>query len=149
MPRAFLSLRPVQALAVQRHEAGRERAFAEQAAEGVGQAEGDEEGVGLPLAPITRLISISRAKPAIRLTSVSPPIVPVALIRFIPARSGSAGSVSARPVGSAARSAPGSARRRRSCLLGLGLQPAPCRRAEIDRVEQQRREAGVLRPPRR
>ena len=46
--RAFLALGPLQALGVERNEAGAERALAEQATEGVGQPEGDEECIGLP-----------------------------------------------------------------------------------------------------
>jgi len=44
----LVSARPMQPLGVERHEAGAERAFAEQPPEGVGEPEGDEEGVGLP-----------------------------------------------------------------------------------------------------
>src|SRR5205085_7450996 len=84
-----------------------------------------------------RDISISRAKPAIRLTMVSPPIVPVAFRRFIwrappvPAfgKSGLAGDLADR------------AAARLRLLLGKLLEVEA---AEIDRLEQQRREAAVL-----
>src|SRR5437868_3125872 len=87
-----------------------------------------------------RDISISRAKPATRLTRVSPPMVPVALNRFI------------------ARLGPGARSRFRAgvrkCLAAagavavgtlrlLGLELLHIGRTEVDRVEQQRREAGV------
>src|SRR4030095_15347958 len=42
---AVLALQP---LGVERNESGREGALAEQPAESIGQAEGDEEGIGLP-----------------------------------------------------------------------------------------------------
>src|SRR5438128_3156531 len=90
-------------------------------------------------APRMRDISISRAKPAIRLTIVSPPIVPVALWRFIsrsaaPA-SGVRGSFGRRRLARAVVPA--------TLLLLKCLQLREIRAGEVDRIEQQRREAGV------
>jgi hypothetical protein len=48
LARLLHSTRPVQMLAEQRHETGREGALTEQPAEGVGQAESNQEGVGGP-----------------------------------------------------------------------------------------------------
>src|SRR6185295_9039088 len=93
-------------------------------------------------APRMRDINISRAKPAIRLTMVSPPIVPVALRRFI----------GAPPPASCLTSAVGRRFRRSfdgrgpflaaAALLG-GLDLGHVGGREIDRIEQQRREAGA------
>src|SRR5215213_5209118 len=84
------------------------------------------------LAPMTRDISISRAKPATRLTRVRPPIVPVDLMRFVGAPDARASGVAwARGMVAAALDA--------SLLLHL----RHVRRREVDRVEEQRREAAV------
>src|SRR4051812_49435090 len=91
-------------------------------------------------APRIRAISISRAKPAIRLTIVSPPIVPVALWRFM--RLGSAPASSVRP-------GVGGSRLARTVALATLLFLLSCLElgnigsGEIDRVEQKRRKAGV------
>src|SRR5207253_936066 len=49
----------------------------------LGRRKATKKASAAALAPMMRDISISRAKPAIRLTMVSPPIVPVAFRRFI------------------------------------------------------------------
>jgi hypothetical protein len=121
-----------------------EGAFAEQAAEEVGDQEGEVEGVVGVAAPSTRAPIISRAKPSTRLTMVSPPIVPVALRRFT--RSVAAAGPVPRPAGR------GQAPDRRASLPPpagplrlLRPRPAHVERGEVDRIEHQRREAGVLR----
>src|SRR4051812_47175449 len=90
-------------------------------------------------APRMRDISISRANPAIRLTKVSPPIVPVDLIRFM--------RLPAAPASGLRRCV----RRRRlaraiaafASLPGLRLKLCDISAGKVDRVEQERREAGV------
>src|SRR3954453_341250 len=89
-----------------------------------------------------RDISISRAKPAIRLTMVSPPMVSVdlwRLIRWTGAISGRSG------VGRRLGRALAGRRRDPRLLLRLLrlLELGDIGRCEIDRIEQQRREAGV------
>src|SRR3546814_11470241 len=85
--------------------------------------------------PRTRARIMSRAKPAMRLTMVRPPIVPVALIRLIAPR--------ARP-GSGSGLADDFrwlAAGRFRLELGRAL---PVNRSEIDRNEPERREAALL-----
>src|SRR3546814_1779321 len=85
--------------------------------------------------PRTRARIMSRAKPAMRLTMVRPPIVPVALIRLIAPR--------ARP-GSGSGLADdfrGLAAGRFRLELGRALH---VKRSEIDRIEPERREAAIL-----
>src|SRR4051794_17947568 len=90
-------------------------------------------------APRMRDISISRANPAILLTRVSPPIVPVDLIRFmrLPAApaSGFGRCVGRRRLARAIAAF--------ASLAGLRLELRDISAGEIDRVEQERREAGV------
>src|SRR5437762_2170803 len=89
-------------------------------------------------APRMRDISISRAKPAMRLTSVSPPMVPVALWRFMRCSAGEASRFRrcvgrrwfARTVAFAALLL------RRFELRDIGAR-------EIDRIEQERWETGI------
>src|SRR5688572_33423858 len=90
------------------------------------------------VAPITRAKIISRTKPRIRLTSVSPPIVPPALSRFM--RLAPRLLFGRRGLASGGELALGLAAAGR--LGGLDLLHEG--RAEVDRLEQQRREAGVL-----
>src|SRR3982750_2139769 len=89
-------------------------------------------------APSTRDISISRAKPATRLTIVSPPMVNVDLWRFI-ARPDGCGSGFPRGLLFAAA--------RAACLAPFALlrclELRKIRAGEIDRVEHQRRGAGI------
>ena len=82
-------------------------------------------------APITRAKIISRAKPRTRLTMVRPPIVPVVFQRFI-GRPPGGGQGQAWPISPAVPPLAG----RLSCAALLHVE-----RVEIDRVEQQRREA--------
>ena len=65
----------LQPLGKQRHERRVEGALAEQAAEQIGEAEGDEEGVGHRAGPSVAAIRMSRRKPNTRLTMVRPPTV--------------------------------------------------------------------------
>src|SRR5690606_27984705 len=87
------------------------------------------------LAPSTRAKIISRAIPAIRLTSVSPPMVPTFLMRLIREASYRCGS--------------GVAGGRRACglacrfLLLLGGQLLHVEAVEIDRNEHQRGKARI------
>src|SRR4051812_8851090 len=89
-----------------------------------------------------RDISISRAKPATRLTIVSPPIVPVALIRFMGLclpRPRLWGSAFVRGLRLGFRR--GGLAFPRTLLPRLELRDIG--RGEVDRIEQQRREASV------
>src|SRR5438067_11872724 len=88
-------------------------------------------------APRMRDISISRAKPAIRLTIVSPPIVPVDLRRFMGAGPGWSASGFARR-----RFASAIVTTHRSLLLG-GFDLGHVGRGKVDRIEHQWREAGA------
>src|SRR3546814_12654209 len=85
--------------------------------------------------PRTRARIMSRAKPAMRLTMVRPPIVPVALIRLIAprARPGSGSGLADEFRGLAAG--------RFRLELGRALQ---VKRSEIDRTEHERPEAATL-----
>src|SRR4051812_34802411 len=83
-----------------------------------------------------RDISISRAKPAIRLTIVSPPIVPVDLMRFMKPPRRAASGFGGRRLASAR-----AARFAGPLLLGLSLSEVGS--GKVDRIEQQRREAEV------
>src|ERR1700754_2925438 len=101
----------------------------------LGRRKATKKASACEVAPITRDISISRAKPAIRLTSVSPPMVPVALCRFM--RSPAARGSGLRRNFGRRLLAPAVA----FLALRLELREVSCR--EVDRIEQERREAGV------
>src|SRR6187551_1522241 len=97
-------------------------------------------------APRMRDISISRAKPAIRLTMVSPPIVPVDLTRFIglPSLFRLVGSGLARAFARFVRLV---LARRAAGLRLFALLPLHLRKvssSEVDRLQEEGREAHVL-----
>src|SRR4051812_11248336 len=98
----------------------------------LGKRKATKKASAAALAPITRAISISRAKPATRLTMVRPPIVPVAFQRFIRGA----------PPGAGARS--GLADLAGGRAAQLLLSPRDVERVEVDRFEHQRREAALL-----
>ncbi len=84
---------------------------------------------------------MSRARPSTRLASVSPPTDPSERVRFMCSCPPKASEVRPRPAFAAGSPAGGT--RPAGLLALLRLQLRHIGRGEIDRIEEQRREAGV------